>query len=264
MKKKIPAMRQKTYHCGKQNKKAEYIEVDIFPYTELPEKRKKRRTKEYLTTPKRKEINDKNARRYFSLLVKSNFTDGDYCVTLTYAPESKPRNLEEAETKHMRNYLCRLRNLYKKHGEELKYTYVTETGKRGTNIHHHILLKNSGVSRDEIESCWTKKGLGFANAKKIRKDEKGIERLAGYLQKETAGKKRWKSSKNLIKPWVSISDDNISKKKVDKLAQLPTDCEAVREFWEKRFPQYILYEIQHYFNTVTARWSIYIKMRLRR
>ena len=29
MKKKIPAMRQKTYHYGKQNKKAEYIEVDI-------------------------------------------------------------------------------------------------------------------------------------------------------------------------------------------------------------------------------------------
>ena len=196
-------------------------------------------------------------------MVKSNFKDGDYHIVLTYDKNHKPQTIEEAEHQ-VTLFRRRLLTAYKKMGiNKVEYIYVTEEGKNGENIHHHVLLKNVGVSRDEIEDCWTRKGLGFANCRKIRANEKGIEQLASYLQKETAGKKRWKSSKGLIRPWLSVSDDKYSRRKIDKLAKMPPDCEAVREHWERQFPGYVLYECQHYFNQVTAKWSIYLKMRLR-
>ena len=143
----------------------------------------------------------------------------------------------------------------------MEYIFITEQGAKNGGIHHHILVKNVGIARDELELRWHK--LGNANSKKIRENNNGIEQLANYLQKEPAGKKRWKNSKGLIRPWLSVSDDKYSRRKIDKLAKMPPDCEAVREHWERQFPGYVLYECQHYFNQVTAKWSIYLKMRLR-
>lgn len=258
--KQKPFIRQKAYHCGPMNKKSEYIEVDVFEHIETT--RRARKKKELLSPPKQQNLNDKNARRYFSLLVKSNYTAGDYIVLLTY--EDDPDTIEAAEHR-VELFLRRLRTIYKKAGiEKVDYIFVTEIGKRGKKIHHHVLLKNVGVSRDAIEDCWTRKEQGFANCRKIQANEKGIEQLASYLQKEPAGKKRWKNSKGLVRPWLSVSDDKYSRRKIDKLAQMPSDCETVREHWERQFPGYMLYECQHYFNQVTAQWSIYLKMRLRR
>lgn len=259
-----PVIRQNTYHCGPKNKKALYIEVKVFEYLATLAPRRARKKKEDLTQPKQQNLNDKYSRWYFGMLVKSNYGEGDIYETLTYREDRQPETIEEAEHE-VYLYMKRLRRLFKKHGKTLKYIYVTEQGSRKGKIHHHVLIKDVGIGRDEIEDMWHKKDLGQANSKRIREDFlKGIERIANYLQKEPSGKKRWKNSKNLVRPWLSTSDDKYSRRKIDKLAQLPTDCEAVKEFWEKQFPGYALYECQHYFNHVTAQWSIYLKMRLRR
>lgn len=262
--KQKPVIRQKTFHCGTMNQKTKYIEVDIFEHVDTMAARKARKRRELLTPPKQQNLNDKNARRYFVLLVKSNFDNGDIHITLTYDENFRPETIEEAEHQ-VQLFIDRLRTLYKKHGAgKVHYIFVTEQGAKKGRIHHHVLLKNVGISRDEIEERWKSKGLGNANSKRLRADENGIERLANYLQKGAAGKKRWKNSKGLVRPWLSVSDGKHSRRKIDKLAQLPPDCEAVKEFWEKQFPGYVLYECQHYFNQVTAQWSIYLKMRLRR
>lgn len=261
-KRKQSAIRRKTYHCGPQNKKAKYIEVAVFEYTETTQPRRKRR--EYVTTPKQKNLNDRHARHHFCLLVKSNFDDGDLLVTLTYHDNKRPPTIKDAEHE-VKLFLDRLGTLYKKYGKgKVDYIYVTEEGKKSGKIHHHVLLKNVGISREEIEEKWHKKGLGFANSKRLRANDNGIEQLANYLNKEASGKKRWKNSKDLIRPWVSTSDGRYSHRKIEKLAVLPTDCEVVKNFWEKEYPDYVLYECQHYFNPVTTQWSIYLKMRLRR
>ena len=91
--KQKPFIRQKTYHCGPINKKSEYIEVDVFEHIETT--RRARKKKELLSPPKQQNLNDKNARRYFSLLVKSNYTAGDYIILLTY--EDDPDTIEAAE-----------------------------------------------------------------------------------------------------------------------------------------------------------------------
>ena len=259
-----PVIRQNTYHCGPKNKKANYLEIKVFEYLETLAPRKARKKKENLTTPKQQNLNDKYARWYFGMLVKSNYGEGDIYITLTYEDGKQPKNIEEAEHE-VYLYMKRLRRLYKKHGKNLKYIYVTEQGSKKGKIHHHVLINHVGISRDELETVWHKKGLGQANSKRIRENFlKGIEQIANYLQKEPAGKKRWKNSQNLIRPWMSTSDDKYSRRKIDKMAQLPPDCEAVKEFWERQFPGYMLYECQHYFNQVTSQWSIYLKMRLRR
>lgn len=255
--KKRPFIRQKVIHCGKQNRKTEYIEVDIFPYTETD--RRKRKRKEVLSPPKQQNLNDKNARRYLVQLIKSNFAQDDIHLVLTYQTDTEPEDIEKAEHQ-VQLFIRRLKTRYKKAGLKLQYIFITEQGSRKGKIHHHVLLKQ-GIARDEIEKCWK---LGFANARRIQENENGIEQLANYLQKETAGKKRWKSSQGLTRPWVTTSDDKYSRKTIDKMANLPPDCEEVKRFWERKFPEYILYECQNHFNHETARWSIYLKMRLRR
>ncbi len=262
--KKRPVVRQNTYHCGPKNKKANYLEIKVFEYLETLAHRKARQKKENVTPPKQQNLNDKYAQWYFEMLVKSNYGKGDIYLTTTYEDEKQPATIEEAEHEV---YLClkRLRRLCKKNGQELKYIYVTEQGSKKGKFHHHILIKDVGLSRDEIEDTWSRKGLGQANSKRIQEDFlKGIEKLASYLSKEPSGKKRWKNSKNLVRPWLSTRDDKYTRRKLEKLATLPPDCEAVKEYWERQFPGYSLYECQHYFNQVTAQWSIYLKMKLRR
>ena len=50
--KQKPVIRQKTFHCGPQNKKSKYIEVDVFEHVETTATRKVRKKREQLTPPK--------------------------------------------------------------------------------------------------------------------------------------------------------------------------------------------------------------------
>ena len=87
-----PFIRQKVIHCGKQNRKTEYIEVDIFPYQETG--RRKRKRKETISPPKQQNLNDKNARRYLVQLIKSNFGNDDIHLVLTYRTDTEPKDIE--------------------------------------------------------------------------------------------------------------------------------------------------------------------------
>ena len=64
---------------------------------------------------------------------------------------------------------CELRGL-----PPLKYIVVTERGKKGGRIHHHITV-NGGIDRDELESLW---GLGYANSRRLQFTENGLAGLA--------------------------------------------------------------------------------------
>ena len=113
-------IREKTYYCQgvSGNKKADYIEIDLFPFVELQYK-PSRGGRQKATTPKQKNLNDKKARRYFRLLAKSNFGSKDIHLTLSYDNDNLPGTPEEGE-KRLRNYMRRLKRLYKANGKELK------------------------------------------------------------------------------------------------------------------------------------------------
>ncbi|MEA5083273.1 MAG: hypothetical protein VB018_03870 [Lachnospiraceae bacterium] len=272
-------IRQKIIHCDKYGKKSKYIEVDLFSYLGVKAKGIRNKKKEE-SAPQQKSLNDKRAKRYFNQLGKTNFGDEDLHVSLTYSKENTPETVEEAENEAL-NYLRRLKRKREKEGlPPLKYLLVTERGQKG-KVHHHIIM-NGGLDRDLVEIMWTKdrinwkkyesdrlyrksiKPIGYANADRLQVDEKGIEGLCNYLCKDPQGRRRWKQSKNLIKPWYKNPvDGRYSKRKIKQMATIPQDCEEVRRFWESKYKGYQLDESIPEFNQVTGQWSIYLKMSLK-
>lgn len=255
-------VREKKIYCGN------YMEVDIYNHTMLTTMRKGRAKKEKVSAPKQKNLNDKNAKRYFIQLVNTNFSDDDLHVTVTYA--KVPESVEEAE-KEVTNYLRRISHRRKREGlPPLKYVLVTEhnTGKnreKPTRIHHHIIM-NGGLDRDVIEDLWRKprkKGekegerIGYANADRLKPNDYGLEALSRYLMKNPNGKKRWSSSQNLEKPEYRFNDFKYSKRQVEKIVRDEIDNQ---HYWKKKYPEWDVTKVKPVYNDITG-WSIYLKLR---
>lgn len=154
-------MREKKIYCGKH-----YREVDIYPYTAAQltaSTRGKRSKKIKETEPKQKNLNDKNARRYFTQTANLNFGSDPEAlhVTATYSGKYLPDTVEQAE-QEATNFLRRVQYRRKKEGlPPLKYMIVTAyTTKRKSEtpvrIHHHIIM-NGGLDRDVVEDLWRKR-----------------------------------------------------------------------------------------------------------
>ena len=172
-------IREKTYYCQgtSESKKPDYIEIDMFPFYELKYK-PQRSGKKNVTSPKQKKLNNKNSRRYFRLLAKSNFGQNDYHLTLSYTEDNLPLSVPEAE-KEVQKFIRRLKRVYKKADKLLKYIYITEEGAKKARLHHHLLVNaEAGVDRNAIEKAW---GKGYANSVRIQLEHGGIDGLVTYL-----------------------------------------------------------------------------------
>ncbi|MUG24744.1 hypothetical protein GNQ08_20460 [Paenibacillus macerans] len=244
------------------------MEVDIYPLNKQPPKPKGRAKKQKVSAPKQKNLNDKNAKRYFTQLVNTNFGEGDLHVTVTYA--QVPETLEEAE-KEAANYLRRISHRRKREGlHPLKYILVTEysSGKNGekpTRVHHHIIM-NGGLDRDIIEDLWRRprrKGqkqgdrIGFANADRLKPNEYGLEALSRYLMKNPNGRKRWSSSQNLERPTYRTNDHKYTRRQVEQIVRNEIDNQT---YWKKKYPEWDVTECKPVYNEITG-WSIYLKLR---
>lgn len=259
-------IRQKTTHCGKRGEKERYREIDIYASFDI--KNKTRGPKINKSTLKQKKLNDKRARRYFNQLVQTNFKENDLHISLTYNEKHKPETLEAAE-KNLDNFLRRLKRKRAAAGlEPLKYVAVTEHGGKGGRIHHHLIV-NGGLSRDDVEATWAtggrgkKKGepLGYANADRLQLDPKrGLEALTAYLMKDPKGRKRWSQSRNLLKPWESISDTAISGKALDTLLTAPEDSQDTAAILQKLHKGYHLLEMKREYIEEVGLWYITAKM----
>lgn len=267
-------MREKKVDCGK------YREADIIPRTEEADKaaKEKRRKRKKVTEPKQKDLNEKNAKRYLVQVGNGNFGAGDLHISCTYDKGHLPSSIEEAE-KTVNNYLRRIAYRRGKLGmEPLKYILVTEykfdkSGQMIKRVHHHIIM-NGGLSRDDVELMWTAKRInwnkaqdpkyreeikqmGWVNADRIQTNENGIEALCKYIVKDPQGKKRWSSSRNLVRPVeLPNADYKYTKKQIEKLAK-SDDCG--KEFFTKQFPGYEIREITPVYYEETG-WHIYLKM----
>lgn len=256
----VSFIREKKIYCGKK-----YLEVDIYPIPKLP--RKKRRAKKAVSAPKQKNLNDKNAKRYLRQSIDANFDEKDLHVTATYA--TLPESIEEGE-RMITNFLRRVAYRRKRDGlPPLKYILVTEysTGKeeKPTRLHHHLIM-NGGLDRDELENLWRaprdkgqKQGkiIGFINADRLKPNESGLTALANYLTKNPKGKKRWSSSRNLIKPVSQVNDQKYTRRQVEKIVRDEIDNQL---YWKKKYPNWDVTECKPVYNDITG-WSIYLKLR---
>lgn len=132
-------------------------------------------------------------------LLKENFGEHDYWITLTYRAGERPISLEEAKLQ-IQKFLRQMRDWYKKQGTPMKYIVITEYGSRG-GVHHHIVVNRIPGADIEMVKKWPYGNPQFT----LLYLQGDFRKLANYIAKQPAEdnaiKKKWYSrSRNLQKP----------------------------------------------------------------
>lgn len=183
--------------------------------------RGKRGPKQNPTRESVQKNNDRIAERKAVALLNANFVPGDLHVTCTYRGDAPDR---EKAKKDMDRFIRRMSREYEKAGRTFRYFQVTEYENR--RIHHHIVMSYIDIST--IRKQWREGYVRFSVL-----DETGnYAKLASYLIKETsrtfrdpenATKRRWRASKNLIRPVI--------KREIVSIRQLFADPKPVRGYY---------------------------------
>ncbi|MEG2787374.1 MAG: hypothetical protein RR942_06080 [Romboutsia sp.] len=238
-------------------------EVEVYPMflkKDIPEEFRAKETKEA-----RKNLNSKNAEKYFIRKANMNFGMNDYYITLGYLTKNAPKDHMQAK-KDIRKYINKLNYLYKKKQMKsgiaekkckyIKYMYVTEISQEGKGRYHHHIIMNSVLPMEVVEEAWK---LGRRNnIRKIYPDDLHITGLAKYLAKDPKGKKRWGCSKGLKEPVITRNISKFSRKKINNMA---LNHNLIEEEMEKANPGYKFIDATINQNEYNGKWYIYTRMR---
>lgn len=243
-------VRNVKYFCGKG-----YFETDLFEMADMSSRGKAMREKKVnLSSPDQVRRNKARALKQFRLKARTNFTEEDIYLTLTYDVMNMPANEKEAK-KDFHNFVRRVNR--KRAARKLgPVKYMGTIERKGDKFHFHMLI-NGGLDRDELETIW---GKGLSNASRLRADDEELmQKLCQYILKESRNKEKYESSyfcsRNLKEPKVTKTDWAFTHRKLEELAGL-TDC---REVWEQIYPGYEFIEAASTFNEMTG-WHITVKM----
>lgn len=234
-------------------------EIEIYPLfikKDIPNEFRVKTTKKI-----QKNLNNKNAAKYFRRKLNVNFSKGDLYLTLNYERKNRPDSYEEAK-KHVKRYIDKLNYEYmklqlhkegkkltgkidKKRYKKIKYMYVIEISNNGKGKYHVHMVISSELSMDLVEKCW--KYGRRNNIRKIEPDEKHLTDLANYLSKDPKGKKRWGCSKGLKEPKITTAK-KVSKKRIYEMEK---DHLKIIEIMEKLNPSYRVVDYKVIRNTWT-------------
>ena len=84
-------------------------------------------------------------------IIKANFRQGDYWITLTYQ-KGESRSVKEV-CKDLSSFLRRIRTAYTRQDTACKYIYRIEIGSRG-GIHVHMILNRLPDLDQALQSSW--------------------------------------------------------------------------------------------------------------
>lgn len=252
--KNIVKYRTKTIKSG------DVVECEVYPIwnskaslSRAPKSKKSR--------PSQKNLNDKNALKYVIRLVNANFTDKDIWGTFTYETRKLPKTVEDAD-KTFSNFIRRLKYYADKHGfPPVKYVYWTEfesDEKKGKHrVHHHIIT--NFPDRDVAEKLW--RNGARTQTRRLQADESGYEGAVRYCMKDPKGTKKYKASKNLQKPIVTIADTKFTRRKVERIVR---GEENSVDIFEKLYPGYDMIHYEHKLSEYVTGAYLYVKMSRRR
>ena len=186
------------------------IEVERIRTGKPPDRGKGRKKREKPTPEQMRRQNEYNKRKYMRRLIKANFGENDYWLTLTYL-RGKTMELGAA-LKDRGKFLRAVRKEFRKRGYELKWVGRTERGKRGA-VHHHLIIGRIPDADIIIAKAWKKvQGAGKTNVQLLY--EKGqFADLAAYIIKPDtvnedgtpATQSNYSRSRNLTVPKPVVS-----------------------------------------------------------
>ena len=156
------------------------------------------------TSKEQERVNQMRRKRYVTRIVNLNFDNTSYMIELDYAPGVYTDSMQEAQG-HIRNYIRRIRRIYKKAGVELKYIYTTERGEESGRVHHHLIV-SGGVSKEALLVAW--KYSKRCYAQQLEYSENGYTDLAVYYAKrQEAFERCFTCSQNLDRPQPMEEDE---------------------------------------------------------
>lgn len=191
-------------------------------------KGEKRDPKEEESSEAQKKINQRRASTTLRRLMNHNFQDGDLLVRLDFSKESFPSGSEDMQMMISKS-VRKLRQEFKKTGQELKYIYVKEIGPRGGR---HIHMVMNRCDTELIRKCWTHGGIHIDPLISNGQYAKIADYFIKYAAKteETEGEligKRWYASRNLEHP--KITKKVISAYKFRKKAKAKNGYEVQKD-----------------------------------
>lgn len=167
-------------------------------------KGEKRAEKKKATPEQIKRQNQRNKENAVRRLMKANWGENDYWITLKF-PAGTKMEIKEAKDK-LSLFLRRTREAYKRKGEMFKFIYRVEIGKRGSP-HIHILVNRIPDADVMIKKNWEYGRVYFG----LAYEEGGFRKLAEYIVKppdeevdEKKETKAYNTSRNLIRPEPEI------------------------------------------------------------
>lgn len=146
--------------------------------------------------------NEREAVKNLARIINCNFKQGDMWITLTYPEDRLPASRAEAEADKER-FLRECRRAYRKAtGKGLRYVIAIadrdgQTGEETRRIHLHFVM--DALAYEVIASLWPAEDLTYRRLDG-RGDYTGIARYMVKNAGPANGKKRWSSSKGLMKP----------------------------------------------------------------
>lgn len=181
--------------------------------------------------------------------LREHFRENDYYVTMTYAKDQRPADMEEAK-KDFRNFIRQLARAYRGTGHTIKWIRNIEVGTKGA-WHVHLVVNRIPDADIIIRSCWQRGRAYF----ELLYEKGGFRQLAAYITKTPETDPRLReahhsSSRNLPVPepevktifrwetWpaaVRIRKDTAEKWYVDR----DSVCEGVNKYGH-RYRQYTL------------------------
>ena len=197
-----------------------------------------RRGKFRETSETQTKLNERKSLEWLTWLVHENFDRQSYVLHPTYRDTCLPCSEEQFE-RDIKNYIRRLKRIFKKAPAEFKYIYVMEYSDSG-RPHLHIII-SGGVDRALLEEAW---GKGRCNADRLQYNECGVVDLSRYIGKNRrSGKHRYVTSKNLHKPIEKTNVHTWSRKQLQELDESGLNphkkfADAYAGYWLSEYPRF--------------------------
>ena len=242
------------------------IDAEVFPVFGRGVKTMLRKAKHNITPEAQRRANDERSILRAIQIIEANFGENDIALGLTYGGEAPTPDRVD---KDLRNFCDRVKRKRKKLGlPELKYwasiggDEMPAAGYSGKRPHIHVFM-NGGISRDDLEEMW---GHGYANVDRLQPGSEGLAAIATYFakqirdRKEKKGARRWRASKNLVKPIRRSRDAKMPNARVRRIAyDFENEAKAVME---KLYPGYQLQKCTVRYSDIVT--GVYIRCVLRK